>query len=100
MTEPAARNKELLVVQLTIDELSGVIREAVKNALKAAPRDDRLLTIEQVCEALNVSDEWIYHHAKKLPFVRKVGGMLRFSNNGLQRYIESAKFSLKSAKGD
>jgi excisionase family DNA binding protein len=91
----AAKNKEPLVVQLTVEELSEIVREVVKNALKVAPRDDRLLTIEQVCEVLNVSDEWIYHHAKKLPFVRKVGGMLRFSSNGLQRYIESTKFSVK-----
>jgi len=91
----AARNKELLVVQLTVEELSELVRESVKSALKASPRDDHLLTVEQVCEALNVSEEWIYHHAKKLPFVRKVGGMLRFSNNGLQRYIESTKFTVK-----
>ena len=95
-----AKNKEPLVVQLTVEELSELVREAVKNALKTAPRDDHLLTIEQVCECLNVSEQWLYHHARKLPFVRKVGGMLRFSNNGLQRYIESAKFSVKSAKGD
>jgi excisionase family DNA binding protein len=95
-----AKNKEPLVVQQTVDERSELVREAVKNALKTAPRDDHLLTIEQVCECLNVSEEWLYHHARKLPFVRKVGGMLRFSNNGLQRYIESTKFSVKSAKGD
>jgi excisionase family DNA binding protein len=93
----ATKNKEPLVVQLTVEELSEILREALKDALKAAPRDDRLLTVEQVCEVLNVSEEWIYHHAKKLPFVRKLGGMLRFSNNGLQRYIESTKFSVKGA---
>jgi len=91
----AARNKDPLVVHLTVEELSEIVREAVKNAMKTAPRDDHLLTIEQVCKVLNVSDEWLYHHAKKLPFVRKVGGMLRFSNNGLQRYIDSAKFTVK-----
>ena len=97
MSEQAAKNKEPLVVQLTVEELSEIVRESVKSALKAAPRDDRLLTIEEVCKVLNVSDEWLYHHAKKLPFVRKIGGMLRFSHNGLQRYIESAKFSVKGA---
>jgi predicted DNA-binding transcriptional regulator AlpA len=97
MSEPAAKNKEPLVVQLTVDELSAIVREAVMHALKAVPRDDELLTIEQVCKKLNVSDEWIYHHVKKLPFVRKVGGMLRFISNGLQRYIESTKFSVKGS---
>jgi hypothetical protein len=71
----AAKNKEPLVVQLTVEELSEIVREAVKNALKTAARDDHLLTIEQVCDVLNVSEEWLYHHARKLPFVRKVGGI-------------------------
>jgi predicted DNA-binding transcriptional regulator AlpA len=92
-----AKNKERLVVHLTVEELFEVVQAA---ALKSQPKDDRLLTIEQVCEVLNVSEEWLYHHARKLLFVRKVGGMLRFSNNGLQRYIESTKFSVKSSKGD
>jgi excisionase family DNA binding protein len=90
----AIKNKERLVIHLTVEELTEIVHQA---ALKSAPKEDRLLTIEQVCETLNVSDEWVYHHAKKLPFVRKVGGMLRFSSNGLQRYIESTKFSVKGA---
>jgi excisionase family DNA binding protein len=96
-TMEPAKNKELLVVQLTVDELSEIVREAVKTGLKAAPKDDRLLTVEQACEVLQVSEEWLYHHAKRLAFVRKVGGMLRFSSNGLQRYIESAKFVVKGS---
>jgi predicted DNA-binding transcriptional regulator AlpA len=91
----AAKNKERLVVQLTVEELSEIVREAIISALKAGPREDKLLKAEEVCKILNVSEEWIYHHAQKLPFVRKVGGMLRFSNNGLQRYIESTKFTVK-----
>jgi D-aminopeptidase len=94
MTDPA-KNK-LLAVQLTTEELSAIVQDAVKSALRSAPRDDRLLTVAQVCQSLNVTEEWLYHNAKRLPFVRKVGGMLRFSANGLQRYIESAKFTVKS----
>jgi excisionase family DNA binding protein len=71
--------------------------ESVQAAIKALPRDDKLLSVEQVCKILNVSEQWVYHNAKKLPFVRKVGGLLRFSNNGLQRYIESTKFSMKGS---
>jgi hypothetical protein len=86
-------------VQLTADELSAIVQDAVKSALRSAPRDDKLLTVEEVCKTLNVNPEWLYHNAKKLPFVRKIGGMLRFSNNGLQRYIESAKFTNVKEKG-
>lgn len=88
-----AKNKTF-VVHLTAQELSAIVQEAVKAAMRSAPRQDRLLTVAQVCETLNVTEEWIYHNTKRLPFVRKIGGMLRFSAEGLQRYIESAKFTV------
>jgi len=95
MSDPA-KNKALLV-HLTAEELAAVVQDAVKAALRSAPKEDRLLTVEHVAEILNVTPEWIYHNTKKLPFTRKVGGMLRFSANGLQRYIEASKFSVKGS---
>ena len=93
MTEPA-KNKAF-IMHLTVEEHSAILQDAVKLALKSTPKEDRLLTVEQVCDILSVKPGWVYHNMKKLPFVRKVGGMLRFSSNGLQRYIESAKFTVK-----
>ena len=98
MTEPA-KNKPLLVVQLTEDQLFTIMQDAVKSALRSAPRDDKLLTVEEVCQILHVNPEWLYHNAKKLPFARKIGGMLRFSSNGLQRFIETARFTSVKEKG-
>ena len=92
MPDPVPKQDSRMVVQLSVEEFESMLQRAAR---VQAPKDDKLLTIEQVCEVLNVSEEWIYHNVKKLPFVRKVGGMLRFSNNGLQRYIESTKFSVK-----
>jgi excisionase family DNA binding protein len=74
--------------------------QSVEAVINALPRDDKLLSVEQVCEILNVSEQWIYHNAKNLPFVRKVGGLLRFSNNGLQRYIEGKKFTTAKVNSD
>jgi excisionase family DNA binding protein len=88
--DTAKQTDSRMVVQLTVEELESMLQRAAK---VQAPKEDTLLTIEQVCEVLKVNPEWIYHRAKKLPFVRKIGGLLRFSSNGLQRYIESAKFS-------
>ena len=62
-------------------------------AARTVSKDDKLLSVEQVCEILNVEVDWVYHNARKLPFVIKIGGMLRFSSNGLQRYIASRKFT-------
>jgi excisionase family DNA binding protein len=93
MSEPAKKAASKMVVQLSADELQSIVMDAVGAAIRTMPRDDKLLTVEQVCEILNTSEEWLYHNAKKLPFVRKVGGLLRFSSNGLQRYIESRRFT-------
>jgi excisionase family DNA binding protein len=95
VSEPA-KNK-ILVVQLTAEELSAIVQDAVKSAVRSAPKDDKLLTVEEVCAVLNVKDDWLYHNIKRLPFVRKVGGMLRFSSNSLQRYIEAAKFKVEGS---
>jgi predicted DNA-binding transcriptional regulator AlpA len=101
MSEPvkthsdAPESRKALVVQLTVDELHAVVQDAVKSALKSRKEEDRLLTLEQVCEKLNVTPSWVYHNAKRHQFARKVGGHLRFSNNTLQRYIESTKFTVK-----
>lgn len=90
MSEPA-KNKGF-VVHLTVDELAAIVRDAVASAPKSASREDKLLTVEQVCEVVNCKPEWIYHNVKRLPFVRKIGGMLRFSSNDLQRWIAAQKF--------
>ncbi|HEY2922036.1 MAG TPA: hypothetical protein VGK77_23885 [Candidatus Binatia bacterium] len=93
MNESLKKSDSRLLVTLSTDELESIVQRAVQAALKAAPHDDKLLDAAQVSEILNCKEDWVYHNVRKLPFVRKVGGMLRFSNNGLQRYIESKKFT-------
>jgi len=91
--EAAKKINSALVVQLSTHELRAIIKDEVQAELKATPRDDKLLNAAQVSEILNCNEDWVYPNACKLPFVRKVEGMLRFSANGLQRYIESRKFT-------
>jgi excisionase family DNA binding protein len=75
---------------LLIDRIRQVVAEEVQKAVKGS-RDDRLLDIDEVCKILNVAKPWVYHNVKKLPFVRKVGGNLRFSSNDLQRWIAAQR---------
>jgi excisionase family DNA binding protein len=78
-----------------LDAFRQVVAEEVQKAVKGS-KDDRLLSIEEVCQVLNVTAQWVYHNGKKLPFARKVGGNLRFSSNDLQRWIAAQK--LKASK--
>lgn len=54
----------------------------------AAPIQDQLLDIDEAAAALKKSTTWLYHHAKELPFTRRVGRALRFSSQGLRRYLD------------
>ena len=47
---------------------------------------DRLLTVAQAAEVLSVKAGWLYRRSGKLPFARKLGGNLRFSERGLRTW--------------
>ena len=53
---------------------------------------DQLLTAEQAAGLLAVSPDWLYRHAKKLPFTRKLGPkMLRFSHEGILKWLATRR---------
>ena len=47
-----------------------------------------LLTADQAAQKLSVSRDYVYRHSSKLPFTVKVGGNVRFSNDGIERFIK------------
>ena len=49
--------------------------------------EDRLLSVDEVAARLGQSKDWLYRHAAKLPFTRRVGRQVRFSSQGLESYI-------------
>lgn len=48
---------------------------------------DTLLTVKQAAERLGVTPDWLYRHADRLPFTRRLGRQLRFSSWGLAEYL-------------
>lgn len=82
-----------LLVQLNVDELRAIVREAVKSASRGVV-EDRLIDAEEAAKVLCVSADWLYRRAKRLPFTRKLDRkVLRFSFQGIQRYIESRRLA-------
>ena len=50
---------------------------------------DRLLNVGEAAECLSVTERWLYDH-KDLPFRLKLpGGLVRFSERGLERWIST-----------
>src|SRR5438093_9112196 len=50
---------------------------------------DQLLDVEQAAEKLGVTPDWLYRRSKRLPFAVRLGRALKFSQNGLDRWIRS-----------
>lgn len=60
--------------------------------VKPDPPADRLLTVQDAAEMLAVRPRWIYDNSDKLPFTHRLGAKtLRFSEQGIMRYLERTK---------
>jgi excisionase family DNA binding protein len=73
--------------------LRRLIREEIQAALGHLNGRDHLLTAEQAAELLACSPDYLYRRVNKLPFVRRIGHMVRFSERGIHAYLESKKSS-------
>ena len=51
--------------------------------------EDHLLNVEAAARTLGVSKDWLYRRAAQLPFTVHMGRSLRFSAQGLARYIRN-----------
>ncbi len=47
---------------------------------------DENLSIEEAARRLGVSKDYLYRHAKRLPFTRRIGRRVLFSARGLERW--------------
>jgi excisionase family DNA binding protein len=50
-----------------------------------------LMTVAELAAELQKSEDWVYTHAKKLPFGMKIGRQIRFSRRGLEKWKESLR---------
>lgn len=72
--------------------LRRIIREEIGSLRADVNVEDRLLEINEAAKLLSVGEDWLYRHAKRLPFAKKLGPkMLRFSAIGIQRYLATKK---------
>jgi excisionase family DNA binding protein len=57
----------------------------------AAPGPDRLLSAAEVAQRLGVAKDWVYRRSQSLPFAVRLGGHVRFSAAGLERYLKGRR---------
>jgi predicted DNA-binding transcriptional regulator AlpA len=84
--EAAALLVQLAALQAALAarlQVSPVLMEHVEERADS----DRLLAVEAAAQALNMPVSWLYRRSKELPFARKFGGILRFSERGLRAWV-------------
>jgi predicted DNA-binding transcriptional regulator AlpA len=81
------------------ESISSILIElaAIQNALAArllecaddvpTNNSDKLLEVKEAAEKLSVTEDWLYRKGNKLPFVVHMGRNLRFSEQGIEKYI-------------
>jgi predicted DNA-binding transcriptional regulator AlpA len=91
-TKPTA--PETPAFTLTVAQLREIVREEVQAARAPHQDSDRLLDAVEAAKMLSMSTDWLYRHAKRLPFTRKLGPkMLRFSYLGIQKYLSTRRLT-------
>ncbi len=74
------------------------LQSALASRLGAVPQtapprsslsNDRLLKADDVATRANLSRDYVYRHADRFPFTRRIGRALRFSEKGLTRWLDS-----------
>jgi excisionase family DNA binding protein len=78
--------RTLVVQGVILGRLFGALATDADGAL-AATSDDRLLSVSEAAERLGLSRDRLYRHATRFPFVVRVGRSVRFSSQGIDRYI-------------
>jgi predicted DNA-binding transcriptional regulator AlpA len=72
---------------LKLTTLTAAVAARLHTTPEGKIEDDRLLDVAEAAQMLGRSPDWLYRHAKALPFSRRLGTMLKFSRQGLQRYL-------------
>ena len=73
-----------------LEETKAALWSKMVTSVETSPRDQsgQLLKVKEAAQRLEVSEDWLYHHASKLPFTVRLGSrQLRFSAEGIERYI-------------
>ncbi len=48
---------------------------------------DTLVDVAEATRRLNLKEDYLYRHHKRFPFTVRIGRRLRFSSNGIEKYI-------------
>jgi len=82
------KNPRLKFISTTVNHVQRLRQQtAPENTVS-----ERLLTADEAAQLLAVSPDWLYRHARRHPFARKLAPkMLRFSYVGIVKWLATRK---------
>jgi excisionase family DNA binding protein len=88
----ALQPEQALSLVSSLREVLGLDRPVVAASVSEIPENGDLLTVVEAAALLRVTRRWLYRHAKKLPFTRRLSRKaLRFSRDGLERWVATRR---------
>ena len=85
------RALEVILVERIMHQDRWHPHHAILSAVTERP-DDELLDAKEASRRMGYSTRWLYNNADSLPFtIRQKSGRLRFSKNGLEKYLKSRR---------
>jgi hypothetical protein len=86
---PSEARARLLAQALAV--VGALAAPAVSGNGARAPREDRLLDVQEAARRLDVSTDYIYRHSREWPFTVRRGRKLGFSEQGLTEYLHQVQ---------
>jgi excisionase family DNA binding protein len=80
-----------MMAQMAAIQLSLATRLVAASTERPQSDAESLLTIEEAAARLKCSADWLYRHAKRLPFTVRMGRNLRFSERGIDEAIRAGR---------
>jgi len=86
------KDAEIPGILAGLSALQGALAARLMNGKPHSPdKKDKLLSVKEVSEIIGCSKDWLYRRTKTLPFVVRLGNQIRYSENGIERYIQQRK---------
>ncbi len=89
----AARTLPPAELPRLLGDLAEIGATAQARLIAPAPvlQADELLTVKQAAARLRCSPDYLYKRRRELPFARRLGRKLLFSQNGIETYLAKQK---------
>lgn len=95
----AVTQEEIPFLLAALSALQSILVARLLTEAPASPlhKEDRLLEIDEAADRLKLSRDYLYRNSKRLPFTVRIGNSLRFSSDGIDKYIQQRKGRLRNS---